>query len=181
MLALISKGEVNDMIRFARDDGSVAQTHFPHKGPIPHDAVHYFVERALAMRRGFWGMVSQGVHPEDLLAIAKAAGHASASRCTVPDEAIIELIQAERIVECFEADFWSDAGTAEDLLALAEVACSASHVSLPPMDADVIAGVRADVMAFSPAWLDLPIGGAIGFDWPPLADRSWSVHDAGLT
>ncbi|MEJ2410561.1 MAG: hypothetical protein P8Y48_14945 [Novosphingobium sp.] len=55
------------------------------------------------------------------MTITKACGHASASRAQVPDPAIVELPQAERPVECFEADFWAGSG--------AEFACNG-------MDAD---------------------------------------------
>lgn len=41
--------------------------------------------------------------------LAKAAGHASASRARVPVNSIVELLQAERLVECFEAELWGGA------------------------------------------------------------------------
>jgi hypothetical protein len=182
MQAVISKGAKDDRIVFSRPDGSRAETRFPHKGTVPHDAVHYFVERNLAMERGFWGMIADGVHPEELLAIAKAAGHASASRCTAPDTSIVALVQAERIVECFEADLWTNAGTSDDLLALATVACASSYVPLPAMNSAHVAAIRTELQDFALAWIDVPVGGSIAFDWPPpLASAMWRVHDASMT
>src|SRR3954453_22084071 len=107
MQITITKGERGDRIDAIRADGSSVTTTFPHKGPIPHDAVHFYVESELGLDRGFWGMVASGKHPEEVQDIAKAGGHASASRGRAPDADIIELIQAERAVECFEADLWS--------------------------------------------------------------------------
>ena len=131
MLIRITKGERDDVVAILRGDGSKAVTRFPKKGPVPHDAVHYFVERGWPLPRGFWGSVAAGVHPEEIAAIAKAAGHASASRARVPDASIVEIVQAERLVECFEADYWDGGGADDTLIAVAEAACAASFVPCP--------------------------------------------------
>ncbi len=162
----ITKGKAEDRIAICHADGRRVETMFPKKGFIPHDAVHVFVERELGLKQAFWGMVAVGRHPEEIAGIAKAAGHASATRNTVPDDSIVELLQAERIVECFEADQWSGAsGAAEDLIALAEVACNSSHVPLPVMDAARVAAIRAEVTAFAREWMAAPLGHVARFDW----------------
>ncbi|HOB14641.1 MAG TPA: hypothetical protein PKN09_10380 [Novosphingobium sp.] len=127
----IVKGRDHDRIGVTRDDGSRAETTFPHKGPVPHDAVHWFVERELGLASAFWGTVAGGLHPEAIQEIAKAAGHPSAKRAGLPEAGIIELLKAERIVECFEADLWGGGGAAADLIAIADTACTASHVARP--------------------------------------------------
>jgi hypothetical protein len=141
-----------DRITLARSDGRTMVTHFPKKGPFPHDAVHVAVEQALVLPHGFWGMVAGGLHPEAVQALAKAGGHASASRATTPDPTIVELIQAERIVECFEAELWGGAGDNDDLRTLIATACTASFV--PPLIPDdaTIATIRADLAAMQAAW-----------------------------
>jgi hypothetical protein len=118
---------------------------------VPHDAVHYFVERGLGLQNGFWGMVASGMHPEQIGALAKAAGHASASRAQVPDPSIIELVQAERLVECFEADYWGG-GSDEDLLAVADAGCAASFVPLPGIAPGAVAQIRAELAQFAREW-----------------------------
>jgi hypothetical protein len=70
----IVKGTDDDAVHVTRADGSRASTRFPKKGPVPHDGVHAIVERALGMRRAFWGHVANGKHPEDIAALAAAAG-----------------------------------------------------------------------------------------------------------
>lgn len=155
MLIEITKGHRDDAIRIVRADGSMAATRFPKKGPVPHDAVHWFVERALGLNDGFWGKIAAGAHPEELAALAKAAGHASASRAGDPDASIVELLQAERLVECFEAELWSMADGAGDdagLIAMAETACAASRVSLPALSPATIAAVREPLGTFSAQW-----------------------------
>lgn len=166
MQITITKGQSEDRIAILHPDGQQVDTTFPKKGFIPHDAVHLFVERELGLKNAFWGMVAAGRHPEELVEIAKAAGHASASRNTVPDASIVELLQAERIVECFEADQWSGSnGAAEDLIALAEVACDSSHVPLPAMDATQVVAIQSEVIALAGQWMAAPQGHSVQFTW----------------
>jgi hypothetical protein len=163
MQVTITNGSREDHIAIQRDDGSSATTTFPKKGPFPHDAMHYAVETALGMRHGFWGMIADGHHPEVIADMAKAAGHASAARADVPDAAIITLLQAERMVECFEADLWGGATAPCALLRDSiAVACAASHVPAPVLSDAAIARVRSHVAQMQADWA----GGAIRFDWP---------------
>ena len=161
----ISKGQTQDYIRIERSDGSIAETTFPKKGPIPHDVVHYFVEKELGFGNAFWGMVASGIHPEAIAEIAKQAGHASASRATTPDDNIVELLQAERIVECFEADSWSHSPDNESLAAIAKTACESSFVPLPEMDNAAIETIRSGIAAFAREWTASATGFRFRFDW----------------
>jgi hypothetical protein len=157
----IIKGSSEDGISMIRADGSRAETKFAKKGPFPHDAVHYAVEKHLRFTHGFWGMVAGGHHPEDIQEIVKAAGHASAKRADEPEPHIVELLQAKRIVECFEADMW--AGQAEEamLLETISVACNHSHVPAPPMDGSKIAAIRDELAVLNAQWAS----GRIEFSW----------------
>lgn len=161
----ITKGRLLDQIAITRADGSRAATTFPKKGPVPHDAVHWFVERELGLADGFWGMVAGGKHPEEIAEIAKAAGHASAKRAGVPDAAIVELLQAERLVECFEADLWGGGSAAEDLVGLAEIACGYSHVPLPALDAAAVERIRDRLGQFAREWIAAPQGHVAVLEW----------------
>lgn len=166
MEILISKGPTADNIVIRRRDGSVVNTSFPHKGPVPHDIVHFFVELELGFDGGFWGLVAGGRHPEDVGAIAKAAGHASASRAVAPDPFIVPAIQAERIVECFEADLWgggSDGHTFNDMV---DAGCQQSLVQSVVIKDEVIARVRQKLTQFKDHWAALPLGGNCSFGWP---------------
>ncbi len=166
MRITITKGQADDGIAGIRDDGSRFATRFPKKGPLPHDAVHLFVEQELGLRRAFWGMVAGGYHPEEIAAIAHAAGHASASRAQVPQAHIVELLQAERIVECFEADLWSG-GTGDPalLIAVAATACADSFVPLPTFGPADVAAVRDRIHGFSARWLPAASGHGETIEW----------------
>ncbi|MEY4054739.1 MAG: hypothetical protein RL519_74 [Pseudomonadota bacterium] len=162
----ITKGQAEDRIVIDHGDGRRMDTTFPKKGFIPHDAAHLFVEAELGLTGAFWGMVADGRHPEEIAGIAKAAGHASASRNTVPDGSIVELLQAERLVECFEADQWSgSAGAIEDLLAMAEVACASSHVAMPPINHGQVQSIRTAIVEFAKEWMAAPLGHTASFTW----------------
>ena len=91
MQITITKGERSDRIDIQRCASDRVSTTFPHKGPVPHDAVHFYVEDELRISDGFWGMVAGGRHPEEIQEIAKAAGHASAKRASVPDVSIVPV------------------------------------------------------------------------------------------
>lgn len=162
----ITKGQREDRIVIRRADGSVDETAFPKKGTVPHDAVHWWVERELGLRQGFWGMVAGGLHPEAIADIAKAAGHASAKRAQVPDAAIVQLLQAERLVECFEADLWSPGGAVADLVAMGDTACGTSYVPVPEAFDPVAAErIRLRLAGFAAEWIAAPQGHVAVLEW----------------
>jgi len=163
----ITKGDKEDRLDMERADGSTASTNFPHKGPIPHDFVHYAVESELGIERGFWGLVEAGHHPEEVQDIAKEAGHASAKRAEVPAEHFVPAIQAERVVEAFEADYWSGRqGNPEGVTYMAEAGCEQSLVPMPAMDEVAVGRIRQRIAEFSARWAALGPGETISLEWP---------------
>lgn len=165
MVILITKGERQDRIEASRADGSSVRTTFAKKGPIPHDAVHFFVEQQLGVARGFWGLVAAGHHPEEISDLAKAAGHASAKRAGPPQPHIVPILQAERIVECFEADLWGGNGDNDSLRAMAKAGCEQSLVPVPVLDDAAIDRIRAAIFHLLNRWAELPVGGSISLHW----------------
>lgn len=172
MRITITKGATADSIALVRGDGSRAAFAFPKKGPYPHDAYHFFIERELGMTAGFWGLVAGGMAPDAVQALALAGGHASAKRAAMPDAGIVALLQAERLVECFEAASWS--GEADDaaIMAMAEPGWAASHVPPPEGVEPKLSAIRAHLGSFLDQWRVLPEGGALELDWPMLAGES---------
>jgi len=163
----ITKGDTEDRLDMERADGSRASTRFPHKGPIPHDFVHYAVESELGFDRGFWGLVEAGHRPEDIQEMAKAAGHASAKRAEMPAADFVSAIQAERIVEAFEADHWSGgAGDPAGVTYMAQAGCAQSLVPPPAMDDSAVTRIRDRIANFSARWAALGPGETIVLEWP---------------
>lgn len=165
MIISISKGSDRDWIKIERQDGSIEQTTFPKKGIIPHDAVHYYVEQELAMGRGFWGHVAGGTHPEEIQHIVKQAGHASSVRAATPEAHIVELLQAERLVECFEADMWSKPSDYKTLRDVFSAACQSSLIDPPTLSDDQIDTIRSSISAFAKQWIAAEIGETFQLHW----------------
>ena len=165
MRITLTKGARTDHVAIERADGSCAGFNFPKKGPVPHDACHYYVERGLGMQAGFWGMVAAGMDPEAVGQMAAEAGHASAKRAQVPDATIVELLQAERLVECFEAESWSGGGDDDGIMAMAEPGWAASHVPAPASVRERLGSIRRDIAQFSAQWMALEPNGSITLEW----------------
>ena len=168
----IIKGERDDRIEARRADGSVARTTFPKKGPVPHDVTHYFVESELGIGEGFWGMVASGTEPDAIQDIAKAAGHSSASRAEVPAPYIVPIVQAERIVECFEAELWSGSSDNESIRDLVRAGCEQSLVPAPDLGNAAIDRIRSRLGEFRKGWETLGKGDDVRLEWPEDTDRA---------
>ena len=170
MRITITKGEREDRIEAVRADGSSVRTSFPHKGPIPHDAVHFYVESSLAISDAFWGMVAAGRHPEEVQEIAKGGGHASAKRGTIPQSSIVRLVQAERVVECFEADLWGGSSTSPETLRDAIAAgCEQSLVPTVEIGDDAIAAIQSNLRDLVMRWSQSAAGERLVLDWAGAA------------
>lgn len=166
MLVTITKAKAFDHIDICRDDGSRAHSRFPKKGAVPHDAVHYLVEKAIGLKMGFWGLVASGHAPEDITDLAKQGGHASAKRAVVPQAHIVELLQAERIVECFEADLWGGGSDPATFRSVAQSACDSAHVAMPILSDEMISAIATDIAALQAQWLPASEGHMVSFAWP---------------
>jgi len=160
-----TRGTDRDFIEVRRPDGTVEKTTFPKKGPFPHDAVHLIVEKRLRLAQGFWGRIAEGATAAEIAAIAKAGGHASSVRALAPAREITELLHAERLVECFEAEIWSncsDNGTFRSILA---AACSQSKLSSPPLSDEELDEIRTDLRQTLQAWHKLAVGASLTLQW----------------
>jgi hypothetical protein len=158
---VFTKGPSEDAIGVRAGEREIARFNFPKKGPIPHDGVHLIVEQEMGFRRGFWGLIAAGAAPGDIQQMAKAGGHASASRAQTPSAEIVELLQAERLVECFEADLWGAPTDCETFRGVLAAGCAASFVPAPVLDDAKIAAIRARITVFASAWRAAAVGGRL--------------------
>lgn len=165
MRIVLTKGSRQDHIALRREDGSQTAFDFPKKGLVPHDAFHFFVESELAMRRGFWGLVAGGMDPGAVGALAAAGGHASASRAGTPAAGIVELLQAERLVESFEAESWSGGQSDAGIMAMAEPGWAASQVPPPAGVPERLGAIRERIADFSKDWKAAAVGEAMVLEW----------------
>lgn len=156
----------DDTLRVTRADGSTASAQVPKKGPLPHDAVHVIVESELGFADGFIGLIAAGQDPDAIAALASAMGHASARKAHVPDASIVQLIQAERLVECFEAEAWGGPAELDVLQSVADAAFADSLVPPIRLSADGVDRIRTRLDALKAEWPPLAPGASLTFTWP---------------
>ena len=89
-----------------------------------------------------------------------------AKRAREPDAEIVELIQAERLVEFFEAESWSGGADDDGIRAMAAAGWGASHVPPLALAAASLASIRGAIAEFARAWAAQPVGGGLALDWP---------------
>ena len=75
------------------------------------------------------------------------------------------MIQAERLVECFEADMWGGGGDNESLRSMAEIGWEQSLVSPLDLGDDAIDTIRRTIRDFAERWSAMPVGERVELAW----------------
>ncbi|MFD1612919.1 hypothetical protein ACFSCW_14030 [Sphingomonas tabacisoli] len=131
-----------DLLEIVRADSSVERIDCPKQGIIPHDMVHYAVEKELGAR-GFMRAAVAG----------EASGYAPMSE--------VEAEAIERLVETMQADAWGAPGTAGDLLDLYRMTCEArGHASIAVEPASIDA-IKDEMTRLQLEWDEVPAGGTM--------------------
>ena len=167
MKVCIVKERNRDIVRLTRKDGTSNVIHFPKKGPFPHDLLHYLVERTLGYDNAYWGCLANGMQPDEIAVLVKTSGHASAARAAPPNSTIVELLTAERIVECFEALLWSESTDFDAFLAMLYAGCVQSRIGVPHVNRYDFDRVCSAMTSHRHQWEQLPLGGQLELQWVP--------------
>ena len=130
-----------DALVLVRQDGSLDEIQCPKQGMIPHEMVHFAVERTLAVR-GFLGRIAEG-------------SRLAAMELNNGSEAV------ERIVEALQAEVWSGQQSAEDFIALYERACEVRGHPVVPIDAVIHQTLRAELSRLTALWDAVPLRGSL--------------------
>ena len=137
-------GKHDDLV-IERDGCDPEKITNPKQGIIPHDMVHFGVERVLS-HRDFLSLVAEGQG-----AVFATAGGES-------EDAV------ERLVESFQAEMWGGRVPADELLATYHIACEArGHRAVPVSETDVDA-VRARLDELSAQWAAVPVNGSLALE-----------------
>ena len=131
-----------DLLEIVRADGGTERIDCPKQRIIPHDMVHYAVEKILGVR-GFM----------------RAIGAGEAVVYAPMDD--LEAEAVERLVETMQADAWGAPGTAEELLDLYRLTCSARGHDAIPVDATAVDAIRDEITQLQLLWDDVPVGGTM--------------------
>jgi hypothetical protein len=160
-IAFVHTGESHDRIHISRDDGSEASWRWGAGGPA-HDLIHWVVEDALLLERGFWGLVAAGAD----FGFVNARGHAG-ERCEGELGDTSELMQAEAVVNSIQQGIaieprWSDA----ECLRWAATWCEQAGVELPEgLDVALYGQIRADAERWVARFRELEPGEALDVRW----------------
>ena len=154
-----------------RDDGAVYRLYGSQAGPrLPHDIMHFVVERELQIRDGIWGGIASGI-------IFDSMQHVSGRRPPHARDRSKELLAAFRsrglraellanFVQCVAGlDHPSDI----QILTLAATRLTV----LPDADAEVepaeIAAAAQALQVEAARWARLRVGEELSYDWPKTA------------
>jgi hypothetical protein len=141
-------GKMDELVA-TRSDGSRERIECPKQGMIPHEMVHYAVERVLAAR-GFLSKLGEE------------------GPCAMSREAVAEAI--ERMVETMQAAVWSGGATAQEILDLYTLGCEARGHAALPVNADQIAAIRTEMDALAARWNALGLGESLALSFDALTD-----------
>lgn len=112
----------------------------PKQGIIPHDMVHYAVERSL-QKRGFIGRLLEG------------------EKASFRMQTQAESDAVERLVEVVQADGWSGwSSPAADMLDLYEVTCRARLCAPLQLGVAEVEVIRKRILELTEQWQAVPVG-----------------------
>ncbi len=150
MRIVVHKGDGRHRLICVRDDGSSTRAE---TGPgLPaHDLAHFVAERALGLRRGFFGNIAAG-------------------------RTIAEL-NDPGVIRALDAEAWTAEALARALGATATGGCRAAELpslvraelgdgALPALDDGVARAMTDELARLLAEWRALPDGAALTLDWP---------------
>lgn len=133
-----------DLLTITRADGTTSRVDCPKQGMIPHDMVHYAVEKHVASD-GFLTRVAAGA------GLGFADGQAASAE------------PVERLVEAMQADVWSLGGNADvaELIGLYQLSCEARGHAALPIGPEDIAAIRHEMAELATRWACVPLHGSL--------------------
>ncbi|HLZ71941.1 MAG TPA: hypothetical protein VKV26_18715 [Dehalococcoidia bacterium] len=136
--------------------------------PLPHDLVHFVIERELGLTGGFWGSVADGVLFGSITVVSGRQRPHAAERSRTLLRANAELLlQAEVVAGALDAIVaeGADANAQQALRRLNE-AQSAVRIGRVPMDVVGLRRVCAVLREAADGWQKLPFDQPLALRWP---------------
>jgi hypothetical protein len=149
-----------------RDDGAVYRLYGGQAGPrLPHDIMHFVVERELRIRDGIWGGIASGIVFESMQHVSGRRPPHAAER----SKALLRGFREQGLRAELLADLVSSAA-ALDTMTLDKIKrLTATKLSvLPDTDVDpvVIAAAARALQVEAARWARLRVGEELIYDWP---------------
>ena len=149
-----------------RDDGVVYRLYGGTAGPrLPHDIMHFVVERELRIRDGIWGGIAAGVVFDSMRHVSGRCPPHAAERSRQLLRGLQDHgLRAELLTDLVSSVAALDALTADRIRRLADAKLSV----LPETDVDpVIVAVAARALQVEAArWARLRVGEELCYEWP---------------
>jgi hypothetical protein len=148
MQLIFTKGSGKyDQVDIVRPGREVESVPCPKQGIIPHEMVHFAVESTM-QKRGFLGRIREG------------------EKAIFQMQAEAESDSIERLVEVIQGDAWSGStGSANDMLAMYQVTCSARECPCLSITAVDIDAIRASVASLTAQWDAVAIAATLVLDF----------------
>jgi hypothetical protein len=149
-----------------RDDGvCYRMLGGPVTAAIPHDLMHFTVERALRMPDGIWGAIAGGVVFRSMTHVSgRRRPHAAQRSTDLIREYGDRLRYAELVGGLVERVAQQEAASPDQVRRLAvRYLTTRPHGELDP---DRIPPAVAEVRAMADRWADLDVGTELVLDWP---------------
>ena len=139
-----------------RNDGSVHSVMMPKIGSLPHDIVHFVVEKELRMENGFYAHVEKGLIEGYFLKTETAEN---------PEQSSIDAKHAESLVECFQAEFNSGNQSPQYFQEILNVTCSARNIPDFKISAEQIGRIRVSLNEMNEIWNKIKIGETLELEY----------------
>jgi hypothetical protein len=154
-----------------RDDGAVYRLYGGQAGPrLPHDIMHFVVERELRIPDGIWGGIASGIVFDSMQHVSgRRPPHARERSKELPASFRQRGLRAEVLADFVECVAGLDHPSDTQILALAATRLSV----LPDADADVdpaeVAAAAQALQVEAARWARLRVGEELSYEWPRQA------------
>lgn len=163
-------------VSIERDDGAVLETRSSGAtDALPHDVIHFVVERELGLDDGFWPRVARGVKFRNMRLLRRPQTRHRRQPPRPKRRSAKEkgLLEAEVLVGVFH-DIWTGAAEREwgTIRAFLDSVWSPRTRSrADELDEQTIRRVCDALTEAEQAWRRVPIGGELRMTWPPATAR----------
>lgn len=130
-----------------RDDGSRSESLFPNKRALPHELIHYVVEKTLGLHKAFYGLVASGA------AIAYHEDHNHP--LTKKHQDISQNWQSELLVEAIQTAALEHGGSVEDFYKAVQRLCASRNIPLPPVNAHQLRAICDELQLYHHQWQNI--------------------------
>lgn len=130
-----------------RDDGSRSESLFPNKRAIPHELIHYVVEKTLGLHTAFYGLVASGA----AIAYHEEHNHPLIGK----HQDITQNGQSELLVEAIQTAAFEHGGSVEKFYSVVEGLFASRKIPMPQVNARQLRAIYDELQQYQHQWLSI--------------------------